>query len=189
VKALPLTIAVDVDEVCADLLGEWLRRYNVDYGDNLTVDDATDWDLTKVVKPECGQDIYRYLHEGIIYSNVLPIPGARPAVYELLSMGHRVVYATACKGLHSAQRKQEWLLRWGFLTEKNVYRDFIPITDKSLVRADILFDDRWENVSSFKGCGVLVTRKHNLLAPAWHRIGRMEFAPTWVQGFQKSYEF
>lgn len=176
----PLTLAVDVDEVCAGLLGEWLRRYNVDYDDNLTTDEATEWDMTKVVKPECGQDIYRFLTPDI-YDHVLPISGARQAVYELLAMGHRVVYVTASRELYSAIAKRAWLLRWGFLSPANVQRDFIPANDKSLIRADMLFDDRFENVASFPGCGVLISQPHNAKAPAWHRLPSLAHAPAFVK--------
>ena len=38
-----LTIAVDVDDVVADLITEWLKRYNHDYNDTKTPADITQW--------------------------------------------------------------------------------------------------------------------------------------------------
>jgi 5'-nucleotidase len=172
----PLTIALDVDEVVAALLPEWLRRYNLGWGDNLLAEDITEWDLTKHVKPECGKLIYSYLSDKTLYEYVLPIPYARDAAYTLLSRGHRVIYVTACpRG--TQEQKREWLVRWGFLTEKNADRDFVPVSDKSLIRADVLFDDRPENISSFPGRGVIVTQPHNRRFPAWERIPSLKYAP------------
>jgi 5'-nucleotidase len=187
-----LTIAVDVDEVCADLLGEWLRRYNLKYDDSLTPDDAVHWDLTRVVKLECGEDIYSFLRDGDLYENVLPIAGARDAIYSLLSRGHRVVYASACKGFYSAQAKQRWLRRWGFLSDANLERDFLAVTDKSLVHADILFDDRIDNVrafQSFSRCGVLINRKHNERDKWPCRIPGLAHAPLFVENYLESLSY
>lgn len=176
-----LLLAVDVDEVCADLLGEWLRRYNKDHGDNLTPDDISEWDLSKLVR--CGGDIYNYLHQPDLYEHVLPISGARPAIYTLLSMGHRVVYATSCPS-GTAEFKRSWLLRWGFLTPANASRDFLPVSDKSLIHADYLFDDRPENIEGFTGTGVLIRRAHNQPTShnrCPHQIGGLREAPKWLE--------
>ena len=155
-----LTVAVDVDEVVAALLPEWLRRYNEEYGDNLTVDELDRWELDECVRPECGKDIFKYLRDPDLYRYVQPIPGARPAIYKMLAWGIRVIYVTSCP-VGTVELKRDWLLRYGFLTPANALRDFCPVSDKSLIRADYLFDDRPENVAAFPGYGVLVRQPYN----------------------------
>jgi 5'-nucleotidase len=176
----PKVIAVDVDDVCANLIGEWISRYNSQWGDNLLPENITDWELTKCVKPECGQRIYEILHEPDLYDNVYPMPGARNAVYELLAQGHRVVYVTACvQG--TMDRKLDWLLRWDLLTKKNYRTDFIVAGDKSLVMANYLFDDRPLNVETFRwGRGVLVSRPHNASSKHPLRVNSLADAPLFL---------
>ena len=75
-----LTVAVDVDDVCADLLTEWLYRYNLEYEDNLTVADVDRWDLSEQVKPECGKKIYNYLRDPESTGYYSSTPGGCPRV-------------------------------------------------------------------------------------------------------------
>ena len=58
-----LLIGVDVDEVVADLISEWLRRYNVKWNDTLKPEDIHGWAISDFVKPECGKAIYHLLSE------------------------------------------------------------------------------------------------------------------------------
>jgi 5'-nucleotidase len=179
-----LTIAVDVDDVCADLLGTWLKRYNVEYGDTLLPEDIKEWDMTASVKKECGARIYNFLHDQTLYDEVLPMQGARTAVYELLALGHRVIYVTACVQ-STMDRKLDWLLRWGFLTRKNYRTDFIAAGDKSLVMADYLFDDRPENVKTFRwGRGVLVRRPHNRDFEWVNTVSSLAAAPEFIANLE-----
>lgn len=161
-----LTVAVDVDETVADLLPAWLEMYNDDYGDSLRVTDITGWDLTKFVKPECGNKIYTYLTPEL-YNMVDPIPGALEGVEYLRKQGHRVIFVTSTpKGCEGAKLK--WLVDKEFLDKKGaygdgrVYDDYIEIHDKSLIRADIMIDDRPENLFSFNGYRILYRANHNL---------------------------
>src|SRR6185437_8497142 len=153
-------VGVDVDDVCADLIGEWLRRYNYKYGDNLTREDITSWEISAQTTKAPKGEFHKILLEPDLYEHVLPIPYARTGIYELLANGHRVVYVTHCTP-GTEEAKRQWLVKWGFLSPENMRRDFMPIQDKSLARTDFLFDDKVENVETFKGIGVLVDRPHN----------------------------
>jgi 5'(3')-deoxyribonucleotidase len=168
-----MIVGMDVDDVVADLLTEWLRRYNLRSGDNLTPEDIDTWDLTKVCKGMPQQDFYDILHEGDLYDHVMPHAGAHRMITEILSMGCRVVYISSCVGL-TAFYKQEWLQRMGFLSAKNKYRDFVAAHDKSLVTGvDVLFDDRPLNVRQFPKESYLVRRPHN-------RNERVGLASCWL---------
>lgn len=156
-------VAVDVDDVCADFISEWLRVYNYRYDDRLTTDDITGWSIAEQATKCTKEEFVAILDAPDFYEHVNPMPKARAAVWALGSAGHRVVYATACIP-GTEEQKRKWLVKWGFLSPENMRRDFVPIQDKSLVRADFLFDDRIENVEGFTevgGIGVLVRRPHN----------------------------
>jgi 5'(3')-deoxyribonucleotidase len=162
------TIAVDVDDVLADLHREWILRYNRDFNDNLTVNDMKDWKLSEAVKPEAVPQLFEYLKDDDLYDAIVPIEGAKEGVRTLKEMGFRVVYATACvEGM--ADKKINWLLEHGFLHEKDpwlgavgIYGDFVSAGDKSLVHADYLIDDREDYVKNFTaGTGILFDRPCN----------------------------
>lgn len=173
-------IAVDVDDVVADLIGEWLRVYNYRYDDRLTADDITSWSISAQTTKCTTDELFAIIKEPAFYEGVIPCPRARNGIYALLAAGYRVIYATSCTP-GSEQAKNDWLVKWGFLTDENRRRDFVAVTDKSLVRADFLFDDRIENVETFKGQGVLVRRPHNSLE-AWR-------CPVQVRGMEDALGF
>lgn len=187
-------IAVDVDEVCADMLGAVCSRFRDMWrtGDerwmipmyrgepvpetsrDILPEDISQWDL----KPYFGPHWWEAIKEVGFYRTVQPVPGARRGVHTLLGLGYRVIYVTSCVP-GTADAKQQWLLDWGFLTEKNAMRDFFAVSDKSLVKADALFDDNVNNVESFPKLGVLVNHWHNRSTPCkQRRIGGLFEAPA-----------
>jgi len=150
-------VAVDVDEVCANLIDIWLGLYNRDYNDNLIFPNLVEWNIAKFVKPECGEKIYEYLDDPSTYDNVKPSVGALEGVREIRKMGHRVVFVTSSP-IASSGRKFKWLKDNHFHVS---LKDYIEMSDKSLLLADFLIDDRYENASEFTGEGWLLTRPWN----------------------------
>ena len=68
-----MNILVDIDDTINNLAYAWLDFYNKDYQDKLQYDELTNWDWSKVVKPECGQKIYSYLHSPYLYELIKPV--------------------------------------------------------------------------------------------------------------------
>lgn len=149
-----MLIAVDVDGTVANLMDVWLSRYNRDYNDNLRFEQITEWDVSKFVKPECGERIYSYLDDPTIYNDVSPIEGAVDGVNSLRLAGHRVVFVTA----GGEASKYEWLLKYGFLDNR---KDYVRCVDKSLIRADVLVDDGPHNLAVFHGGRILLRNPAN----------------------------
>jgi 5'(3')-deoxyribonucleotidase len=155
-----LVIAVDVDDVVADLITEWLRRYNRDYQDTLTQEHIKAWEIDRFVKPECGTAIFQYLASRTLYDCVKPVYGALEGVQRLRLAGHRVVFVTSSNAVQ-AGRKMQWLQRHGFLGDSHEQPDYYVANDKSLIAADLLIDDRPKNVERFPGRTILFARPHN----------------------------
>lgn len=162
-----LTVAVDVDDVCARLGPAWVARYNERYGDSLTWEQVTDWDIRRFVKPACGARVYDLLTPDL-YDTVEPDPVAKTLVEHIRAQGHRVVYVTSAMQRH-AGRKLRWLREHGFLDDGGeLSLDYIEATDKSLIAADILIDDKPANVRAFVDAGrvaVLWQQPHNTCVP------------------------
>lgn len=181
-RSIYKTIAIDVDDVVVDLVSEWLRRYNYDYEDNLKPEDIHDWEISKLVKPECGNKIFDYLEEEIYYKvyeekGVDVISGAFDGIKKLRENNKRVVFVTA--GNHPS--KEQWLIDNGFLVDEN---DYVYTRDKSLVNAGVLLDDGFHNVKEFKGIGFLFTRPWNKKYSTWkYRVD------TWQEFVDKILEY
>jgi 5'(3')-deoxyribonucleotidase len=135
-----ITIAVDVDDTVCNLVDEWLRLYNLEYDDNLKKENITDWDIGSFTK--AGKDFYKYINFDI-YDNCKTIFGAKSGIKYLRSLGHRIIFVTA---YNYGNSKLNWLLKHKFIeTDK----DFVVARDKSLIKADMLIDDNYENVKKF----------------------------------------
>jgi 5'(3')-deoxyribonucleotidase len=168
-----LTIAIDIDGTIADLISVWLKEYNLDYHDNLRPSDITAWETHLFVKPECGKSIYTYLEWAEIYDEVLPIDlqNSVVAIERMRFLGHRVVFLTTST-LGASGAKFRWLVKHGFLDKKNM-KDYVEATDKLLLRADILIDDKPSTCKAWYESGrfpILFTQPWNLseLVPYMH---------------------
>lgn len=184
-------IAVDVDEVCADLLTEWIVvRYNRMAGAHLTLADITAWDMKDVVPEEWVRRTYMILEDEDLYDGVKPFPGALEAINRLREQGHRVVFASSCV-VGSYDAKVRWLIRNGFVPDSRTPKDVYLCGDKSLVNADILIDDGLHNLDTFPGWRILVTRPHNANAiPKWKhwRVSSLADAANRIERYLKPKE-
>lgn len=141
----------DVDEVVARLHDEWLRRYNDEWGDNLSAEKVTGWSIHRFVKPECGHRIYKYLKDEDLYDYVEPVEGALESVEVLRACGYRVVFVTSANEV-AVGSKMRWLVEHGFLPQSHSVRerlrDFIAARDKSLISGMAILDDAPHNIES-----------------------------------------
>lgn len=150
-------IAIDVDGTIADLGTAWLNRYNKDYNDNLTNENILSWDTHLYVKPECGKKIYDYLEDSTLYDEVKSIPYAIVAINKIKESCRVIFVTNSTVGASGA--KYNWLVKYKFLDRMD---DYIECKDKSLILADILIDDRYENCKSFSGVSILYTQPWNV---------------------------
>jgi 5'(3')-deoxyribonucleotidase len=141
------TILCDLDGIVVDLLGPWLEMYNRKWGDNLTVDKITEFELHKFVKPECGQNIYDFIDTGEAYRHLRPLPGALAAIHQLERHGHDVIIVSAgAKNLATAGHKLEWCKKHlGFSRKKCIIAH-----RKELVRGDVFIDDSPVNIARYR---------------------------------------
>lgn len=175
-----MIVAVDIDEVCAALMPEWIARYNRKYDDTLTPEQITSWDLSLLVKPTCGKHIFSFLTPDI-YDRVQPIPGALQAVESLRYAGHRVIFVTA----GNADAKRAWLVRHGFLSKGWKQPDYFACFDKSLIRADVLIDDGPHNLATFPGECILIDQPHNRDCDAPFRARDLVDAVRFVEAINR----
>ena len=149
-----LIITCDVDGVLADLVTPWLAIYNKDYNDNITSEDLKDWDIHQFLKPKCGLKFYDYIEDLRLYDKVKPYTDdAQQTVNKIREDGHRVIYVTTST-LGASGAKFRWLMKWGFI-DGNGMDDYVEATDKNLIKAGILIDDRYDNTQKWYNAGML----------------------------------
>lgn len=160
-------ILVDVDAVVADLLPAWLAMYNHEYDDTLSPEQITQWDMTSLVKPECGKKIYSYLTRDDLYELVDPIDGAISSIHWLRQREYDVRFLTS--GVQPA--KINWLGNHGLLLSEHFLfsPDVIIAHDKSLIKGDILIDDNLKNCESFVGKSILFAQPWNNVVSQFFR--------------------
>lgn len=175
-----MIIGMDVDDVVADLISEWLHRYRHRTGDYLYPSHIRDWEISGYATKMSPAEFYGILHEPDLYGSVSPMPDAIDTVRRLREDGHRIVYITACVG-NTAGYKKQWLIRHGLLHEFQ-HQDFIAAHDKSLVSGvEVLVDDRIENVEAFPGKAILIRRPHNEDLMCWRPRARLHEVPSLLE--------
>lgn len=174
-----MIIGCDVDGVLADLNTTWLALYNRDYKDNLTLGKITEWDVSKLVKPECGKKIIEYLKLPRFYDYVKPLTYSLRGVVSLKKFGRVVFITTEIEGFGG--RKYLWLKRYGFVSD---LKDYVEAADKTLIKADIMIDDKPSNLFG-KGTRLLFTQPWNLTAPASSYDMRVHNWLALIQAFSR----
>jgi 5'(3')-deoxyribonucleotidase len=135
------TIIIDLDETVVDLVGPWLARYNADHGTTLTRADVTTYDFATCIPGNHRAQFFGYIREPGFFDALPPLPGAIAGVKRLIDQGHRIMVASMPSGPDSARAKLAWVRRHlGSLgiTDAQV----ILGADKSVIRGDIIIDDR-----------------------------------------------
>lgn len=166
-----LTVLADLDDVTCDLVPAWLARYNRDYADIVTREDIKSWNIPDWISSACGVKIYDYLNDPTLYDEVRPVLGSLPAIRYLRHRGHRVVFVTS-SNRQQMGAKYAWLERHGYFAEVAATgfkpsEDFIVASDKSLVRGDLLIDDRPKNIETFPGSRIIYDRPWNQTTVAY----------------------
>lgn len=152
-------IAVDMDEVMADALGELLTRYNREQKTALTKKDIQGKWLWQAL-PKGGQKLVdSYLQSAEFFEDLPVIPGSQEVLLRM-SQRYEIFIATAAMAFpNSFGSKYRWLRRhYDFLLPQN----FVFCGDKSILHADFLIDDMPYNLASFRGQGILFTAPHNV---------------------------
>jgi len=149
------TIAFDIDGVLADTHRPWLSDYNRDYNDTLTSEQITQWDMSRLVKKECGKKIYSYLTPHL-FLRVPVIAGALKMVQEARKAGNVIFVTTSTEETFGS--KYHWLKRFGF---EPTIKTYVESGNKGLINADFLVDDYDGNFVDFKGICILVDRPWN----------------------------
>ena len=166
-----LRIAIDMDEVMADALGEHLARYNAAFNATLTADDLRGRHLEECVPP-AQREATEALLDASFFERLAVLPDCREVIGELAAR-HEVIIASAAMDVPcSFDAKYRWLRQhFPFIPPSHI----VFCGDKAVVDADYLIDDRARHFTRFKGRGLLFSAPHN------HHEHRYPRVSSWAE--------
>ena len=158
-------LCFDLDGVCCDLASKWLAVYNRDWHDTLSLDDITEWEWDRFVKPECGFRVYHYLSRPGFFADLAPLPGAVESLRRLQQRCELVVVTASPRP--AMADKAAWVRHHlPFVPKHNL----VITHRKDLVRGDIMIDDAPRNLRHFAGERILFDYPYNRDFQECHRV-------------------
>ena len=162
-------IALDMDEVIADIMPKFLDLFEAGYGRRLTREEY--WGR-KLYEVDGAVEIREELFKKGFFRDLPVMPGSQEGVQELMKHYEVFIVTAAMEFKFSFEDKFDWLKEhFPFIHWKNV----VFCGDKSIIRADYMVDDHVRNLKTFQGHGVLYTASHNAFRNGLHpskQLGR-----------------
>jgi 5'(3')-deoxyribonucleotidase len=156
-----------MDEVMANTVAEHIRRYNADFGADLTHEDLDGKWLWQCVPQEHHEALGAYLNEPEFFG-VLPVMPHAQRVLERLNEDHEVFIASAAMEVPASfTAKFRWMgEHFPFIRPSHI----VFCGDKSILASDFLIDDNPRQLRAFTGRGLLFTAPHNKYVTEWTRV-------------------
>jgi 5'(3')-deoxyribonucleotidase len=145
-----IKVAIDLDDTISNFVEIWIDKYNEIYSDNLMKESITDWDVGKFTKR--GSKIYELLNNSDIYLNASIKYGAKDTIEWMQCNGFDPYIVTATYNYRACAPKTLWIKRE--LPKFDISK-VIFCNNKNMISADILIDDKYDNVKNFHGVGYL----------------------------------
>jgi 5'-nucleotidase len=183
-----LRICVDMDDVMARTLDEFLRRYNEHYHEDVVLADLVGKGLWEVAPLDRQQQLRAFIDAEDFFEDLDLMPGAQEVLRALAPRFEIFIATQAMVVPNSLGPKYRWLQRhFPFIPPTN----YIFCGDKKILRADYLIDDQVYNLQSFEGQGLLFTAPHNLTATGFVRVNNWQdvadyFAAVDAKGFVRN---
>ena len=146
-------LLVDLDDTITDLVTDWIRIYNEIYGDNLKVENVTEWNIGKFTL--VGEKMYDILKDPNLFKNVKIRTGATETLeWANEYFNIQIVSATSP---YTYLDKANWVKEHlPFLADS-----FSAIIPKYLLKGDIMIDDKPDNLEYFDGLSIVFDRPWN----------------------------
>jgi 5'(3')-deoxyribonucleotidase len=176
-----LRICVDMDEVMADTLAEYIRRYNLAFDEDVTPQDLAGKGLWEIAPQDRQQQLRAFLDAEDFFEDLDLMPGSQDVLQQLSSRFEIFIATQAMAVPNSLGPKFRWLQRhFPFIPPSH----YVFCGDKSILRADYLIDDQPKNILRFQGQGLLYTAPHNLASTGFVRVNNWEEVAQYFSAVQ-----
>lgn len=139
-----MIIVCDVDGILNDLVEKTIDMYNSLNCKSIKLSDITSYNFFDCLPYDDAEGVVSLFKNKSLWDSLKPREGAQHTLRQLIKRGHNVYLATATDPVNFGW-KIDWLRQYfSFIPSDNVIR----ITDKSLLKCDILIDDCLDNLIS-----------------------------------------
>lgn len=159
-------VAIDMDGVLYDLLTPWIKEYNEIFGDNLSPEQITTYDLSHYIK--CDKESLNYILERPDFWGKIELYDGVYEAIDRLSQDPEIdlLFVTATTYKTAAAKFQRIFDLLPMVNKENI----IITGRKYLINADIFVDDWEENLkkmeNSVNKIMFLITQNYNKNFPA-----------------------
>lgn len=163
-------IAIDMDEVIADVIPKFISLYNRDFGVPLDLVIEPGNEVFKQVPQDVNQKWFEYINEKGFFRDLAVIPDSQRVIKALQEKYDVYIVSAAMEFRNSLEDKLDWLAEhFPFIDWQH-----IMFCGNKIVEVDVLIDDRIKNFVNFKGRPLLYTSPHNLLITEYERVNSWE---------------
>ena len=168
------SIAIDMDQVLANMYKKMVSTYNDMFGDNMTEEQFLNGSR-KDLDPEKERQLFKQLNEPHFFRDLEVLDPDSIDVIRQLNERYDVYIATAAMEVPgSFNAKYDWLREnLPFLNPQN----FVFCGNKAVIHTDYLIDDSPNQLRAFKGEGILYSMPYNehvegfVRKGSWKEIG------------------
>jgi 5'(3')-deoxyribonucleotidase len=159
-------VAIDMDEVIADTIDQFVEIYRSNHGFDLQRELADGKEVREVLPVELRPTLSKYINEPGFFRHIKVMPGSQEVVRQLAGRYDVYIVSAAMEFKNSLIDKYEWLAD---------HFPFIPWTHivfcgHKIVNVDVLIDDRTRNFTDFEGRKLLFSSPHNMLVEGYERV-------------------
>ncbi|MDN3586681.1 5'(3')-deoxyribonucleotidase [Pedobacter aquatilis] len=163
-------IAIDMDEVIADVIPKFIQLYNRDFGVPLDLEIEPGNEVFMQIPQDVNQKWFEYINEPGFFRDLAVIPDSQEVIRALQEKYDVYIVSAAMEFRNSLVDKYDWL------AEHFPFMDWqhIMFCGNKIVEVDVLIDDRIKNFVNFKGRPLLYTSPHNLLITEYERVNNWQ---------------
>lgn len=148
-------IAIDMDEVIAELMPSFIDIYEREMGWRPTREQY--WGKKLYELPDVMK-IRQFIFEKGFFRNLPVMANSQEVMQDLQKNYDLYIVTAAMEFRNSFEDKYDWLAEhFPFIHWKNI----VFCGDKSIIQADYLIDDLPKNLETFQGKSLLYTASHN----------------------------
>lgn len=170
------TVAIDMDNVIADIETNWINLYEKEFGVRVDKEDLLGKPEDQAFPdPEAARSL---LYKPGFFRHPPVMTGAVEALKKLQENFDIYIVSAAMEFPNSLPEKYDWLAEhFPFIN----WRHIIFCGDKSVINTDFLIDDHLKNLDFHKGMPILFTAGHNINVTKHTRVNNWNEAVELLQ--------
>ena len=162
-------IAIDMDNVIADITTAFLDSHEQEMGIRLIPDD-----INGKLESEAFPNVMNWVNTEGYFRNLPVMPDSQRVIKKLMEQYEVFIVSAATQFPRSLYDKMMWMEEhFPFIGWEHI----CLCGFKTIVKADILIDDHFKNLDYFEGETFLFTATHNVLA----ENGRHKRVNSWLE--------